>query len=93
MTTGEGLAARLIAGQSCELRCRRGGERLRLHARGSSRTLKNLLQEAGVPPWLRSHLPLLWIGGRLAWVGGVGVADEFRCPPGEAGVMPVWFCL
>lgn len=91
--TGEGLAARLITGQPCELRCRGGGERLRLHARGSSRTLKNLLQEAGVPPWLRSHLPLLWIGGRLAWIGGVGVADEFRCPPGEAGVLPVWSCL
>ena len=93
MTTGEGISARLIAGQPCELRCRRGGERLRLHAHGTSRTLKNLLQEAGVPPWLRSHLPLLWIGGRLAWIGGVGVADEFRCPPGEAGVLPVWSCL
>ncbi len=64
-----------------------------LRAGGPSRSLKNLLQEAGVPPWLRRDLPLLWVDGRLAWIAGVGVAAEFRCRPGESGVMPDWSVL
>lgn len=90
---GEGLAAAALAGGVCELRRRAGGERMRLRAGGPSRSLKNLLQEAGVPPWLRSDLPLLWVDGRLAWIAGVGVAAEFRCRPGEPGVLPVWSVL
>ncbi|MCK6386699.1 MAG: tRNA lysidine(34) synthetase TilS [Zoogloea sp.] len=92
-TMGEGLAAAVLAGGVCDLRCRAGGERMRLRAGGPSRSLKNLLQEAGVPPWLRSDLPLLWVDGRLAWVAGVGVAAEFRCRPGESGVAPEWSAL
>jgi tRNA(Ile)-lysidine synthase len=38
---------------------RRGGERIRLPGR-PSRTLRNLLQELGVPPWERERLPLLF---------------------------------
>ncbi|KAB2966823.1 tRNA lysidine(34) synthetase TilS [Zoogloea sp.] len=89
-TRGEGLAAaRLLAGR-CELRRRGGGERMALQPGGSSRSLKNLFQEAGVPPWLRAGLPLLWVDGQLAWAAGVGVAAAFRCPPGEAGILPQW---
>ncbi len=87
---GQGLAAAAIAALPGELRPRAGGERLRRQPGGPSRSLKNLLQEAGVPPWLRDEAPLLWLGGRLAWLGGVGVAAEFACPPAEPGVVPVW---
>lgn len=88
--TGQGLAAALLAGQPCALRRRGGGERMRLHPSGPSRSLKNLLQEAGVPGWLRDELPLLWVGDQLAWIAGVGVAAPFACPPGEKGCLPVW---
>lgn len=88
--TGQGLSAAMLAGQPCALRRRTGGERMRLHPAGPSRSLKNLLQEAGVPGWLRDGLPLLWVGERLAWIAGVGVAAEFACPPGEKGWLPVW---
>ncbi|MCK6394201.1 tRNA lysidine(34) synthetase TilS [Zoogloea sp.] len=87
---GHGLAASALAGAHCELRGRMGGERLRLRLDGPGRSLKNLLQEAAVPPWYRPLLPLLWVDGRLAWVAGVGVAAEFRCPPGQPGVVPGW---
>ena len=63
---------------------------MRLHPAGPSRSLKNLLQEAGVPGWLRDGLPLLWVGDQLAWVAGVGVAAEFACPSGEPGWLPIW---
>lgn len=90
---GEGLAAAALLGGVCELRRRAGGERMRLRTGGPSRSLKNLLQEAGVPPWLRGDLPLLWVDGRLAWIAGVGVAAEFRCLAGGAGLLPEWSAL
>src|SRR6185312_1504849 len=69
---------------------RRGGERLRLEAARPSRTLKNLFQEAAVPEWERERLPLLFRGERLAWVPGIGVAADFACAPGMAGMVPAW---
>jgi tRNA(Ile)-lysidine synthase len=59
---------------------RAGGERLRLHAAGPSRTLKNLLREHAVPVWRRSCLPLLFDGDNLVWVPGIGIAAEYASP-------------
>jgi tRNA(Ile)-lysidine synthase len=42
---------------------RRGGERIRLRPDGPRRDLRLLLQEAGVPPWLRARWPVLWLAG------------------------------
>ncbi|MBS0346261.1 MAG: tRNA lysidine(34) synthetase TilS [Proteobacteria bacterium] len=87
---GQGLAADLLRSAACVLQPRQAGARMRLHAGGPSRSLKNLWQEAGVPPWLRDAVPTLWIDGRLAWIAGVGVAAEFQCPSGQAGILPCW---
>ena len=38
---------------------RRGGERITLPGRGHSHALKHVLQDAGIPPWDRTRLPLL----------------------------------
>jgi tRNA(Ile)-lysidine synthase len=38
---------------------RQGGERIRLPGRAHSHALKDCLQRAGLPPWLRRRLPLL----------------------------------
>jgi len=72
------------------LRARTGGERLQLHARRPRRTLKNLFQEAGVPPWQREHLPLLYCGDELVWVPGLGIAAGWQAPRGARGVVPEW---
>lgn len=42
------------------LSARNGGERLRLPGRAHMHALKKLLQGAGIPPWERRRLPLLW---------------------------------
>jgi len=39
---------------------RQGGERMRLPGRLHSHSLKHVLQDVGIPPWLRPRLPLLW---------------------------------
>lgn len=49
---------------------RQGGERLLLPGRGH-RDLKRLLQEAGVPAFLRSRLPLLFAGEQLLAVANL----------------------
>ena len=89
-TTGSGIDHRLLPGGEVTLRSRSGGERLRPDPRRPRRSLSKLFQDAAIPPWERSRLPLLWIGGKLAWVGGIGVDAQFTCAPGDVGVLPVW---
>ena len=50
------------------------------------RSIKQLCQEAGVPPWWRALLPCVWRHDALLWVGGV-LGDEQRAA-GE--VRPEW---
>lgn len=83
----EGIDPACIASGEWRFGTRRGGERLRPRRGGPTRTLKNLLREAGVPAALRPTLPLLFHDGQLVWVPGVGVgADHASCP----GWMPEW---
>ncbi len=49
----------------------RGGERLRPAGSAHTRSLKNLFQEAGIPPWRRRRTPLLEMEGELVWVPGL----------------------
>jgi len=53
---------------------RSGGERLRLRAGGPSRTLKNLFREAGIRPWMRGRIPLIYSGKCLIAAGDLFVA-------------------
>lgn len=59
------------------IRFRAGGEKIRPAGRQHHHDLKKLLQEAGVPPWQRERIPLLYIDRQLAAVIGYWVSDEF----------------
>ncbi|MDP3419644.1 MAG: tRNA lysidine(34) synthetase TilS [Thiobacillus sp.] len=85
---GAGLKRDVLEAATVTLGVRQGGERLRLHADGPHRSLKNLLQEQAVPPWQRGRLPLLWYDGQLAWAAGVGFDADCCAAPGEPGVLP-----
>jgi tRNA(Ile)-lysidine synthase len=86
---GDGVSAARLRAAEVTIRRRRGGERMRIARLGSTRTLKNLLQEAGVAPWVRAQMPLVYCGERFAWAPFVGVAADFRAAAGE----PAWrFC-
>lgn len=39
------------------------------------RTLKNLFQESGVPPWIRPRTPGIERDGQLVWIGAIGWAE------------------
>lgn len=75
---------------ACEglwLRPRRGGEQIRPRLGGPNRPVKLLLQEAGIPPWLRSRWPLLWQGEQLVAVVGIAVAADSQAVD---GLWPCW---
>ncbi len=88
---GAGLSRALLdAASEVRLGLRVPGLRLQLDARRPRRPLRKLCQEAGIPAWLRDRLPVLWVDGEAAWVGGIGVAVACACPPDAAGVLPRW---
>ena len=60
------------------LRFRQGGERCRPVGRGHSQTLKRLLQDYGVEPWLREGLPLVYSGENLVAVADLWVCEGFQ---------------
>jgi tRNA(Ile)-lysidine synthase len=89
-TQGTGLACARIREQGLSMRLRQGGEKLRLLVNGSTRSLKNLLQEARLPPWERERLPLVYCADALVAVPGLGVASGWQAGSNEAGWRITW---
>ncbi len=82
-----GLDARLLKQKPFSIRVRSGGERLQPDAKRPRRTLKNLFQEAGVPPHERDRLPLLFCGDELVWVARLGIDARYQT---RRGTVPEW---
>lgn len=59
-----------------QIRYRQGGEKIQLEGRRGHHALKDLFQEHRLPHWVRSHIPLLYLGGMLASVGGFWLNSE-----------------
>jgi tRNA(Ile)-lysidine synthase len=89
-TRGSGIDRSRIEGSEVTVRVRSGGEKLQTDPRRPRRTLKNLFQEAGVPPWERARMPLLFFGTELVWAPGLGVDARYRARPGAPGILPRW---
>jgi tRNA(Ile)-lysidine synthase len=87
---GAGIHPKWLKDGALQVRLRSGGERLQPDARRPRRTLKNLFQEAGVPPWQRKKLPLLYRGDELVWAPGLGVDQRFAAAENSSGWVPEW---
>ncbi|MGH8640162.1 MAG: tRNA lysidine(34) synthetase TilS, partial [Burkholderiales bacterium] len=87
---GGGVSVARLRRQPVTIRVRRGGERLQPDARRPRRSLKNLLQEARVPPWQRERLPLIYCGGDLVWAAGIGVDCAYSSARNELALLPEW---
>jgi len=72
------------------VRARRGGERLRLANRRHRHSLKHVLQDLGVPPWTRAHLPLLLRDHELLAAGDLVMSADFERELAVAGVRLAW---
>ena len=87
---GAGLDCALIGERGLSVSLRQGGEKLRLRPGGSTRSLKNLLQEARMPPWERERLPLIYCADALVAVPGLGVASGWQAGGGNVGWTITW---
>jgi len=89
---GAGLRAEYLAGGTLIVGFRQGGERFRPVGRNHSQELKKLLQEAGIPPWERERLPLVYEvigkgrkGQQLLAVVGLGIAADAATDSAQIG--------
>jgi tRNA(Ile)-lysidine synthase len=67
---------------------REGGEKFKVDAKRPRRSLKNLYQEAAIPPWQRD-VPLLYIGEELVAVAGIGISADWLTTEGPR-ISPEW---
>ena len=70
------------------LKPRAGSEKIQIKPNTPRRSLKNLFQEADIPPWQR-QAPLLFINGELIAVAGIGISYPHLVQVGPR-LMPEW---
>jgi tRNA(Ile)-lysidine synthase len=79
---GAGIPAGSLREHGLCLRPRRGSERLKLSLTRPSRGLKQLYQDAGIPPWTRLWSPLAYLDEQLVFVAGLGMDARHVAPQG-----------
>lgn len=87
---GQGISLARLQHEPVTIRIRQGGEWLKPDCTRPRRSLKNLFQETGMPPWSRQTLPLLYSGDNLAAAVGIGIDCKYQAQPGEPGIMLEW---
>lgn len=76
--------------QLLTLRSRQGGERIHLRGREHSQSVKSLYQAHAVPPWLRSKIPLIYLGEELIAIPNIGVSKFHLAVKEKSGVFFRW---
>jgi tRNA(Ile)-lysidine synthase len=84
------LSSPVALSRPLTVRLRRGGERIRPAGDAHTRELRDLFQQAGLPPWQRTACPLIYDGETL-----IAVADRWLGASGKAlfdalGSKPCW---
>lgn len=81
--------------RQCRIEFRQGGERCQPQDRRHSQTLKKLLQEYRLEPWLRDRVPIIVSDespARIIAVGDLWVCKGYNAADDEKGWRPRW-CL
>jgi tRNA(Ile)-lysidine synthase len=77
MPSSSGIAREHWQNAAVTVKARHGGEKIRLPGRKGSHALKKLFQEAGIPPWERESIPLIYLNDQLAAVGDLWISADF----------------
>jgi tRNA(Ile)-lysidine synthase len=72
------------------VRFRRGGERIRPAGDAHTRELRDLLQGAGIPPWQRRRIPLVFDADELLAVADLWTSEAGRIFFAKSGGRPRW---
>ena len=75
-------STRRALGGSLTVRAWRDGDRMRPLGLGGTKSLQDLFTDRKVPRSLRHALPVVTSEGRIAWIAGVAVSEEFAARPG-----------
>lgn len=60
------------------VKSRAGGELLKMGDPAFHKSVKKILQESSLPPWVRDRIPLIYVEGRLAAVWGIAISVDFQ---------------
>lgn len=77
-------------GENWQVRSRLEGDSIALSARSGHVALKNVFQQANIPPWLRATWPLLTCDGEIVAVVDIATAKAFNVCADQAGVLCKW---
>jgi len=83
VASSKGIPCKQWQNARITVKFRSGGETIQLPGRTGHHSLKHLYQEAGIPPWERAALPLVYLDDRLAAVGELWISAEFYCDANE----------
>ena len=78
------------AGETWTVRMRQEGDGVALSERSGHVALKNIFQQANIPPWSRNTWPLVLCNDEIACVASVATAKAFTVAPGESGLVCQW---
>ena len=73
----QGIAWQVWQQGEIQVKYRQGGEKISLPNRTGRHSLKKLYQEAGIVPWQRDTIPLIYIDGKLAAIAGYWLSADF----------------
>jgi tRNA(Ile)-lysidine synthase len=87
---GAGLSLKHLDKQRLTIKTRVGGERIKPDLNRPSRSLKTVMQQAAIPPWQRSRLPLIFVGEMLAIIPNFAVEASLKAAANEMGLIVSW---
>tara|TARA_B100001996_G_scaffold305134_1_gene246180 strand:+ start:31 stop:546 length:516 start_codon:yes stop_codon:yes gene_type:complete len=86
-TEGKGISGKLV--DNLQVRFRQGGENFRIAGR-PLKSLKKILQESKIEPWIRPRIPLIYSQDELVCVVGIGISASALAAPEEIGFSLRW---
>lgn len=83
--TGKGIKTVALVDNIIDVRFRHGGEEIQPVDKKETHKLKKMYQQAGIPPWKRDRIPLLYINDELASVAGYWIDQKYHACDNEPG--------
>lgn len=87
------IVSGLPLGEVLKMRRRQGGESCCPVGRGTTKSVKKLLQEASIPPWFKEHWPLVFCAEKIVAVPGICICEESYAEKGEFSILWCPFSL
>lgn len=70
----------------------KNGDRIRPFGMRGRRLLSDIFTDRGIPSSERGRIPLLTSKGKIAWIAGVMISDDFKIEPGTKKILSVRLC-